>query len=584
MENPKTKKEPREVKNVEMLINLPVGEMMLKNDGDLGIILYKTYSKQEQVRTALQKLKYLDNSRFWIPDIEGEMEGSRLYLSYPRIHAHLKPFIDIVKNWQENPQLSISLFIDLTEFLVKCSQELNQTGVFTLPFSPLLIFNVIGNPNTWRVVVLPFFDNKIVDWAQADPLSWQWVSWETVLEGKLVDEDFLCGAVLHYCLAGDLFPELLTRQEKFKRLLEGRVGRFNALNQAFAAALPTTLAEEGEIFCKLIKNCLKPESSTPLNKELHQKYLEKIEKDFSPIRLATRWEYEGKPNIALDLLLTYADFARPDRVPWYVIARLKEKKGDWEGGLDARLKALIFGQDEAVHEAIHYLRRRANVKLGTEKYTFFREAFYTLEASFPRAIDDFHVLQMAHLEARYLQNKIGALKRLKNDFSDSWNQLLRIMFMARILCLQEEYPSVSRLCKKGIQIVNELLVNELPQQGFNEGRYVLSYLQILDGIAHFGAVGRLSDESFLIDAFAHFTGAMDVALEIEADDLIKIASHWLIFLEKCADNFPPKICQTLKTGINVYFMIKKITFGIIMDNFKELPSIPWYDEYLLFPD
>ncbi len=578
METVKPEREPMEEENLGMTRRLPVGEMMFNGNGDLTIKLFRNYIKTEHVRSALQTLKCLDNLRFWIPEIERlEMRDNRLCLSYPRVHVHSRPFINIVEKWHVNPRLQIPLFIDLAEFLVKGTRELKQTGVSTLPFSPLLLFNVTGNPNTWRVVVLPFFDSKISDWAQADPLTWQWVSCETVLEGKVPDEDFLCGAVLHYCLVGDLFPELLTRQEMFKRLLKGRLGRFTALDQAFAAALPNTLAEEGENFIKLIKNWLRPGQSVHLNKKPPQKYLEKLRKDFSSHRLAARWEYEERPDIALDLLLNCADFARPEEVTWDVVARLKEKKSDWEGGLDARLKALKFGEADAERNAIHFLQRFANVRLNMERYKFLEEAFYKVDAVIPETTDEFHVLQMAHLEAKYLQKKTGALKRLKKDFSDSWNQLLCIMLMARIYCLQKKYPSVSRLCKKGVEIVNEL-----PQQGLNKGRCVLSYLHILDGIANFGAVGCFG-VSYLIDAFARFTGAMDVAVEIEADHLIEIAARWLVFLKKYAAHFPPKICQTLKTGISAYFMTKRRAGSEIPLNFEEIPSIPWYDEYLLFP-
>ena len=127
------------------------------------------------------------------------------------------------------------------------------------------------------------------------------------------------------------------------------------------------------------------------------------------------------------------------------------------------------------------------------------------------------------------------------------------------------------------------ILNTLSHQGLNKGRYVLSYLQILDGIANFGAVGRL-DVSYLKDAFAHFTSALDMAIDIKAEDLIQIGSHWLIFLEKSAVHFPPKIRQTLTIGISSYISAKKKAGFDIPLNFEDMPSIPWYDEYLLFPD
>jgi hypothetical protein len=303
-----------------------------------------------------------------------------------------------------------------------------------------------------------------------------------------------------------------------------------------------------------------------------------LEKDFSIDRLAARWEYELKPDVALELLLNYSDFVGQKSIPWGMVARLKEQDGDWEGGLDARLKALTFGEDDAVRNAIGCLFRIAGLEAVTGGHSFFVEAFNKVDAALCKPLEGFHVLQMAHLEARYLQEYSGAQERLKKDFSDSWNQLLRLMILARILCTREEYPTVSSLCKKGIRIVNKL-----NDQGLNEGRYVLSYLQILDGIAHFGAVGRLSDVSYLIDSFACFTAALDVAMGIDAGELIETGTHWLIFLENHAALFPPNICRTLTTGIDVYLKMKIGAGFEIPVEFEGIPSLPWYEENLLFP-
>jgi hypothetical protein len=579
METVTLKKETAAVDNPGMSKHLPVGEMTFDSTGSLRIKFHKNYGSLEQIRATLQMLKRLDNFRFWIPNIERlEMQDNRLCLSYTQSQNHLIPFTSILETWQKNHQLNIPLFIPLAEFLVKCSLELKETGISAIPFSPLLLFNVTGFPNAWRVVVLPYPDNKISNWAQADPLNWQWVSADTVLEGKMPDEGFLCGAVLHYCLVGNSFPVLLPQQEKFRWLLKGRIGCLNSLNRKLSAALPSSFSDEKENLINLITNWLRPGNSIQSGIVSPQKNLEKLGKDFSSYRLATRWEYEGRPGIALDLLLTCADFSSPEEITWDVIARLKEKKGDLKGGLDARLKALKLGAPGAERNAIHFLRRIANGKLSMERFTFLEDAFSRVDKAFPKTAEEFHVMEIAHLEARYLQKNSGALKRLKKDFSDSWNQLLRIMLIARIFCLQKKYPSVSKHCKMGMEILNKL-----PHHGLNKGRYVLSYLQILDGIANFGAVGSL-DVSYLKDAFAHFTRALDMAIDIKAEDLIKIGSHWLIFLEKSAVHFPPKISQTLTIGISSYISNKKKAGFYIPLNFEEIPSIPWYDEYLLFPD
>jgi hypothetical protein len=566
------------------VVHIAIGEMIFTTGGCLKIKLYKEYSKPGKIRTYLQNLKRLDNSRFLVPDADQmEMQDGRLYISISPVPNQLIPFSIVVKSWQKNPQIRIPVFIELARFLVESSRELNQEGISTLPFSPLFLFYTSDSNNPWRILVLPFFDNGIGDWALADPLNWQWISANTVLAGEIHNASYLCGCVLHYCLSGDLFPDLLNNQEKFERLLKGRTGRFSNLNRILWAALPATLAEERENFKQILTGLLESNSEIHTDSEQPQKYLEELEAKFSANRLASRWEYEGKPDVALDLLLTYADYTVPGKVPWSMIARLKEQKGDREGGLDARINALKFDANDAERDSIYYLHRLANVIDGaslkvTGEYAFFKEAFYKIESVLPGNIDEFHALQMAHLETRYLRENNSALKRLDKDFNDPWNQVMRLMIMSRILNFQKKYPSVSRLCKKGIQIINKL-----PDQGLNNGRCVLSYLQILDGIAHFGAVGQLGDTSYLIDAFSRFTGALDVAVAIEAEDLINTSTQWLVFLEQYAVHFPHEICKTLKIGINAYLTAKKKAGFEIPANIEGIPSIPWYDENLFFP-
>lgn len=560
-------------------IRLPVGEMDHGSDGSMHIRLSKDQSSTTQMRNYLQTLHCLDNSRFWIPDTDRmEMKDGRLGLYYPRLNSDSKPFFTIVESLQKNPQIGIPIFIELAKFLVECSRELYKTNIPTLPLSPLILFYTSNSSNPWRMAILPFIDSKLCDWAQADPLNWQWIFPDVVLKGERINEDFFYASVIHFCLVGDIFPGLLSRQEKFERVLKGRIGDFSKLNQAIFEALPTTLVEERENLIQHLREWLEIKNTINADQEQIQKCLEQFERDFSAKRLASRWEYEGKPEVALDLLSTYAYFAASEKIPWDVIGRLKEKKSDWEGGLNSRLRALEFGQADAIRDALQFLYRIADMRKDSEKYLFFTDAFNKLTSCLPHVLDEFHILQIAHLEAWYLGEKTGALKRLEKNFNDPWNQLLQSMIIARLLCLQKEYPSVSRHCKKGIGIVNKL-----PDQGLNKGRYVLSYLQILDGIANFGAVGSIGDVSYVIDAFACFTGALDMALAIEAEDLIAIGAHWLIFLDSYAEHFPPKICRTLKIGINAYLNTKKKSGFEISLTSEIIPLIPWYDELLVFP-
>jgi hypothetical protein len=579
METAMEKKEPPHVKGSGISIRIPVGEMEYQDNEGIHIKLDKHHSKPGQIKAHLQALKRLDSSRYLLPDMqEIKMKEGRLCLSYPRALHKRIPFLDIIGTWQKNPQIQIPVFSHLAKFLVSCSQQLRQAGIEVLPFSPLFLFYTLNSDDPWHLILLPIPGIKIGDWAQADPLSWQWISSKTVLEGSMPTESFLYASILHFCLSSDLFPELLTRQEKFKHFLIGWAKPLPAFHRTLSAALPTSLDEERKNFEKVTADLLNPDHEIHSVSEQFQTCIETLEKDFSIDRLAARWEYERKPDVALELLLNYSDFVGQESIPWGMVARLKEKDGDWEGGLDARLKALTFGEGDAIRNAICCLPRIAGLEAGTVGDSFFVEAFNKVDAALCKPLEEFHILQMAHLEARYLREYAGAQERLKKDFSDPWNQLLRLMILARILCIQEEYPAVSRFCKKGMQIVNKLL-----DQGLHKGRYVLSYLQILDGIAQFGAVGRLSDVSYLIDAFACFTAALDVALDIDAGDLIETGTHWLIFLENHAVLFPPNIRHTLTIGIDVYLRMKIGAGFKIPVEFEGIPSIPWYDENLLFP-
>jgi hypothetical protein len=579
METAMEKKNPPHVKGPGIKIRIPVGEMEYSDNESIRIKLDKHYSKPGQIKAHLQALKRLDSSRYLLPNLqEIKMKEGRLYLSYPQVLHKRIPFTDILSTWQKNPQIQIPVFLHLAKFLVSCSQQLRQAGIALLPFSPLFLFYTLCSYGPWHLILLPVSDIKIGDWAQADPLSWQWISSKTLLEGSLTTESILYASILHFCLSGDLFPELLTRQEKFKHLLKGWTKPRPAFYITLSDALPISLDEERKNFEKVTENLLNPNHSIHSDKELFQTCIETLEKDFSIYRLASRWEYEHKTDVALELLLNYSDFAGQESIPWRMVARLKEQDGDWEGGLDARLKALKFDEDDAVRNSICCLFRIATLEAVTGGHSFFVEAFNKVNSALCRPLEEFHALQMAHLESRYLREYDKAQERLRKDFSDPWNQLLRLMIRARILCIQEEYPAVSSLCKQGVRIINKL-----HNQGLNKGRYVLSYLQILDGIAHFGAVGRLSDVSYLINAFDCFTAALDVALGIDADDLIENGVHWLIFLENHAALFPPNICLTLTAGIDVYLRAKIATGFEIPVKFDKIPSIPWYDENLLFP-
>jgi hypothetical protein len=473
--------------------------------------------------------------------------------------------------------MRLPLFVHLVNFVVESCQQLMNAGLQNGLVSPACLFHTADPVNSWRMLVLPTLNMSLGDLAQADPLTWYWTTPEQLFAKEAVNENYLAGSVLHSCLVGELFPKLLTKREKFQRFMTGRVGLFPNLSKAITSALPGTFTEEGEKLYKFISASLTPQGSSHLDHEQTQQYLQQLADELSAYRLALRWEYEGQPDVALELLCNYAESVAPQNMPWGTIARLKEKAHDLDGTLDAMLKALQFKESDAVRNAINYLYRVAAVYAGLENELFFEAAFNKIDYALPDMIDERFALQLAYLEVRYLKSDERALLRLERNFHEPWHQVLKLLIKARIVNFQKAFPSVSKLCKQGIGILSKM-----PGKGGDDVRYAISYFLILNGIAHVGAVGRFDDPSYLIDAFSHFARALDQAVEIQENELFNTGAHWLAWLENYAVLFPPRICQTLMTGIKAYLEIKKIAGFEISVFFDEIPSLPWYKEELFF--
>src|SRR5207253_7757796 len=96
----------------------------------------------------------------------------------------------------------------------------------------------------WKSLAIPGADVSLADWARSDPAAWEWVAPETLLGIAGPAQRHAIGAALHSAIAGDLFPPLLARHERFQRLLRGHVGLPPLLDSLIASSMPASFDEE----------------------------------------------------------------------------------------------------------------------------------------------------------------------------------------------------------------------------------------------------------------------------------------------------------------------------------------------------
>lgn len=551
--------------------------MIRTADGGLVVHLHGDHGKLDKGTSTSGELKHLD-ARYFFDCRVDTIEEQKLCLSYPGINSNMYLFTDVAKTWRQHPRVRVPLYISLVYFLSQSLERFQGLDIALVPPSPITLFYTPELPGNWRLLPVPLLSNGLGDWAAADPQTWQWIPPAMLFAQEPVDESLLVGRVLHSCLVGDLYPPLLSDREKFQRFLTRRVGAQRVVSRAVRSALPDSLAVEGEQLVEVILNSIVADRAVQANNQQPRNDIERIGRELSAHRLALRWEYEGKFGIALDLLSIYADLVNPRAVPWETIARLKEKQHDWKGGFEARLKALEFDPAEAVRNAILYLRRIVVTQPEPANNADVKELLEKIDQALSQNSPGLYDLQLAHLELRYLDSPDKALRRIERNYREPSNRLLQILIRVRVYCAQNQYPVVSKLCKQGVKILAQT-----PDREGQGTRNAMSYLLMMDGIAHFGAVGQYKDVSYLIDAFSGFTQALDLAVEVQADDLIYIGSHWLVFLQGLAAHFHPQIQRTLITGINAYLYTKKLAGVEIPESFEGIPSLPWYSESLFFP-
>jgi hypothetical protein len=557
---------------------IPKGKLVFTEAGEPIAYLRASLAARRALREWFDRVGACYNMPFLFPKrpVDGPQGFEIHYQEQPAGAVGLSAKI---AEWGQDVPASIPLIFGLAGFVLATCQELSRRGLGDALVAPGLIRFVRSTGNPWRLVPLPCGTASVADWAQADPETWQWLPADAVLGRFQVDPVRALGGALYQAIVGGMFPESLQRRSKFARVLRGRDASGPRLSAAVAAALPRSFGTDAADLERLVLDCLQPGGRRVDEKQAQSRF-EGLTKRLSTDRLIRYWGFENRSDIAAKL----AEFARPQPPPetqqdtttdWAERADDLVKSGDLAGALEAAWNSILA---DGPYRARRYL---CIVQRIASRYPFpvaeARAAISRISSQFGDQLDEADALRLLHLRLRYLDDPAVEPAHFNRRYQSTWNEATAKVLQAWLLLRAgTSYNLVSKYCREARK-----LYEAMPERGGEAGIYALSYIDILDGIAHIGAVSAFSNASFYTDAFERFGNALELAMIISAEDEIRASFRWLGWLARFTRLYPDPPLSLIHTGIEAILRSRGLTVGSSGD--YGAPEIPKYDEDRLFP-
>ena len=482
----------------------------------------------------------VDGAAAWLALPIVDEAGDELVLAYPEEPAAWRAFPAAVAELRRAPAVHLPEVIALAQYVDACVRLFERHEIAAL-VAPACLRYAPDREGGWRLLAMPLAGVALADWAHAAPDAWAWTP-SRVLLGEVATDAaaYAVGAALHTALVGELTPPGLAPGRRFRRALVGWIGDPGRVADAVRAALPASFTDEAAELAAIMVALLEPSPPSDWRERL-----DRLAPQLSAHRVAVRWEYEGRVDIARQILDQLAARA-PDAVPWDAVVRLRSRAGDLDGALDAALAALAVGDpNEAVRELVATCRRIAHATPPERHQPMIARAVAAV-ARLAARLDDDSRLHVAHLEARYLGRFADALARLDAPAGQPWTNVVRETLAARSAAARAEWPRVARACKQA-----RLGAQAMPDPGGPLSRYVLAYLDFLDGVAHTYSAATYADPGYLADAFERLVRALDAARTCAPDDpLIDACVHALHWLGERA-----RALATTDLGIAAYLSV-----------------------------
>lgn len=552
-------------------LELPLGRLVTDHE-HLRVTLVLDAGARLRTRAVFDRLDREATDWFCLPRTIEETPDS-LVLAYA-LDASSLAFSAAVPRWRTALAVHLPELIAMARYLERCAEALAKVAD-TVAIAPGWLRWFPTGPargGRFRLLAVPLVGIGLADWASASPETWSWLS-NDVLLGRPAPHAgaHAVGAALYTAIAGELFP-VRPVSERFRRALRGQAGAPGAFARAALVAVPSSFTDEAGALAALVTGLLSPEPPAGWRDQLAQ-----LGEQLGAHRTAVRWEYEGKIRIARQILERFAVTVPRHEVPWEVLARLRDRDGDGQGALAAALEALGDGDPDAARGLLRQLRRVAREVDGREPggdpgtAAWIASAIAALD-QLGDQLGDLGRIHLAHIEARYLGRASAAGGRLVRRAAGTWDEILRCTLLARLHAGAADWTYVAKLCED-----TRLAIRAMPLAGGTLGAYTTAYLDYLDGVAHFGAVGMYSDSGYLADAFERFVAALGRALEICAadDELVVAVIDWLDWVGSVAHHLQLPAARAIGRGINAYLAALGSQRGT---GRRGVPPLIWFDE------
>jgi hypothetical protein len=555
--------------NITTHVPLPLGDLTELAGGRVRVVMPLNARTRGLVQSIVERLDGVAAEWFWVPSHVDEM-GSELILDYALEKEHHMSFAAALPRFVAKPSVHLPELVELARYLEAAIRILERVQVSALISPVSLRYCPDRDDGAWRLMVVPLVDVGVGEWAKSAQEAWMWTPAKAML-GKSASASTMgahaIGVMLASALLGDVFPPHIAPSHRFKRALRGWLTGTKGIGPAVSHALPSSFSDEAQALGALAVSLLEPNPPSDWAQQLAQ-----IHEQLGPYRTAVRWEYEGKIDVARGVLERFAASAPKQHVPWDVLSRLRGRDQDYGGALQAAIDALGADED-GVRELAAVTRRLAHSRPPEECKPMIEKAVAAVDALGAK-LGDLGRLHFAHIEARYLGKTESAMHRVHPICKEPWNNVLRGVILARCHAARSEWAHSARICKETRAVVQAMELG-----GGQLGKYVVAYVDYLDGVSHYGATSQYNDPGYLADAFSRITSSLDATVQVcdASDPLIEANVHWLYWIGDLANRLDVPEAKAIRTGISAYLSASGMAKRISEQQRREPPPLVWYD-------
>ncbi len=514
----------------------PLGTFAVAKDGTISAFVRTSLRTAEQVTAAVNAVAGLTQAPF-LPCgglRRGEQGFSVVWPARGTVRQSLE---SLAPSWREAPERHLADALCAAACVSRAIGELQHLAPSRFLLSPAQVFleSSADGRQSWTVLPLPIETARFRDMATASPVLTSWLGGNDMFGARGPDRAHILGAVLYHSLVGDTYLPASSRIHRLQRLISYRAGNAARLRMALDAAIPPSLAAGARDLFDFVTGALAPSVGRRLTEAQAAAALQRLQTALSAPLLAGAWESLGRPDLALEILESYARVTPEEEVPWQTLTRLRGLRagdGRTDGGRDPSDDSVPLPVAAGNARSV-IARIRAAADLGPPG----REQLACLLAELlgpelPTLSED-EYLYVAYAKARWLDAGADAIQLLSRPCAASWNRAVRALLRARLHAGEKGWLQTVSHCRDCVQ-----LIQGLPGRGSERGSYAMAYALLLDAQAHMAAVAAGSSSEYLEDAWHRLDRARPLVSANSFAPLAAEVNARIAELRRQVDRFP----------------------------------------------